>query len=147
MKTTARLFVLLLLAGLALSACGESSLTREAHPTTLAGTAWRVVSINGRPPVARSEPTAAFGPANVTGSSGCNSYGGAYTYDPSTGSIAFKDLMMTLMLCIEPARNDIETLFNQAINQATSASIDPQGRLVLSGPGGEIVLAVDAIPS
>ncbi len=147
MKTTVRMLALLLLAALALSACGESSLTREAHPTTLAGTAWRVVSVNGRPPVAGSEPTAAFGPANVTGSSGCNSYGGAYTYDPSTGSIAFKDLMMTLMLCVEPARNEVETLFNQAINAATSASIDPEGRLVLSGSGGEIVLTVDAVPA
>ena len=52
---------------------------------------------------------------------------------------------MTLMACAEPARNDIEALFTRAINQAATASIDPAGRLVLSGPGGEIVLAVDAV--
>ena len=144
---TVRLFVLLLLAGLSLAACSESNLTRDAHPTTLNGTVWRVVMVNGRSPVVRSEPTAAFGGATVTGSSGCNSYGGAYTYDPSTGAIKFQDLATTLMLCLEAGRNEIETAFNQAINQATSASIDPQGRLVLSGPGGELVFAVDAVPS
>jgi heat shock protein HslJ len=147
MKTTVRLFVLLLLAGLSLAACSEPNLTREAHPPTLNGTIWRVVTVNGRPPVVRSEPTAAFGDAMVTGSSGCNSYGGAYTYDPSTGAIKFQDLAMTLMLCMEPGRNEVETLFNQAINAATSASMDAQGRLVLSGPGGQIVFAVDAVPS
>ena len=147
MKTTVRMLVLLLLAGFSLAACSESNLTREAHPPTLNGTVWRVVTVNGRTPVVRSEPTAAFGDAKVTGSSGCNSYGGAYTYDPSTGAIRFQDLATTLMLCVEPARNEVEMLFNQAINAATSASIDPQGRLVLTGPGGEIVFAVDAVPS
>ncbi len=52
---------------------------------------------------------------------------------------------MTAMACAEPARNDIEGLFTQALNQAATASIDPQGRLVLSGPGGDIVLTVDAV--
>jgi heat shock protein HslJ len=109
------------------------------------GSAWRVVAVNGRPPIAGSEPTAVFAATDVKGSSGCNSYGGQYTYDPSSGSISFRDLAMTAMACIEPGRNDFEGIFTQAINQATSASIDPDGRLVLRGPGGEIVLTVDAI--
>jgi hypothetical protein len=54
---------------------------------------------------------------------------------------------MTKMLCAEPGRNDVEALFTQTITQVTTASMDPEGRLVLAGPGGEIVLAVDAIPS
>ena len=145
MKITLLAFVLF--AGLSLAACTESDLTREARPTTLAGTAWRVVTINGRAPVPGSEPTAIFAAADVKGSAGCNSYGGQYQYDGSSGAIAFRDLGMTAMACAEPARNDVEALFTQAINQAASASIDPEGRLVLSGPGGEIVLAVDAVGS
>jgi len=140
MKTPAVLLVVVLT--LLLSACGEADLTREAHPNALAGSAWRVVSVNGRPPIAGSEPTAVFTASSVQGSAGCNSYGGPYSYDAATGSIAFRDIAQTLVLCVEPARNDIEALFMRAINQASSASIDPEGRLVLSGPGGEIVLAV-----
>ncbi len=146
MKTPASLFLVVILT-LLLSACGESDLTREARPATLGGSAWRVVSVNGRPPIAGSEPTAVFAATEVKGSAGCNSYGGEYAYDPSTGAIAFRDLAMTAMACAEAARNDFEGNFTIAINKATSASIDPEGRLVLSGPGGEIVLAVDGVPS
>ncbi len=145
MRTVASFLVAVVVLALILAACGESDLSREARPTTLAASAWRVVAVNGRPPIAGSEPTAVFAAAEVKGSAGCNSYGGRYTYDPSTGAIAFQDLGMTLMACAEPARNDIEALFTRAINQAATASIDPAGRLVLSGPGGEIVLAVDAV--
>jgi heat shock protein HslJ len=144
MRSTPILLVVVL--ALFLAACGESDLIRESRPNTLAGSAWRVVSVNGRPPVAGSEPTAIFAATDVKGSAVCNSYGGQYAYDPSTGAIAFRDLAMTAMACVEPARNDVEGAFTLAINQATSASIDPGGRLVLAGPGGEIVLAVDAIP-
>jgi heat shock protein HslJ len=145
MTTTVRLLLLLVLAGLSLGAC--TPVVRESHPTTLAGTAWRVVAINGRPPVAGSEPTTSFAAAEVKGSAGCNSYGGRYAYDPSSGAIDFGDLAMTKMACADPGRNDVEALFTQTIAQVTTASIDPEGRLVLAGPGGEIVLAVDAIPS
>jgi heat shock protein HslJ len=145
MKST--VILLLVTLSILLSACAKSDLTREARPTTLAGSAWRVVSVNGRPPVAGSVPTAVFAATDVKGSAGCNSYGGQYAYDPSTGVIAFRDLGMTAMACAEPARNDFEGIFTQAINQARSASIDPDGRLVLSGPGGEIVLTVDAVGS
>lgn len=144
MKSTVLLLVSL---ALLLSACAESDLSREAHPTTLAGSAWRVVSVNGRPPIAGSEPTAVFAATSVQGSAGCNSYGGEYAYDPSTGAISFRDLGMTLMACVEPGRDDFEGIFTQAMNQARSVSIDPEGRLVLSGPGGEIVFAVDAVGS
>ena len=145
MNAPARL-MLLLVPLIALAACADSDLTRESHPTTLHGTAWRVVSVNGRPAVAGSEPTAIFAAGDVKGSGGCNSYGGRYAYEPSTGAIAFRDLAMTAMACLEPARNDFEMLFSQAITGAASASMDAQGRLVLSGPGGEIVFAVDAVP-
>jgi heat shock protein HslJ len=132
--------VLIAIAGLTLAACDGSDDIREGHPSTLNGTAWRAVTISDRQRVAGNEPTAVFGATNVNGSSGCNSYGGLYIYDPSTGAIALKDVAMTLMLCAEPARNVVESLFTQALNAATSASIDPEGRLVLSGPGGQVLL-------
>jgi heat shock protein HslJ len=145
--TSARLLLLIVLMGTSLAACAGSDLSREARPTTLTGTVWRVVAINGRPPAAGSEPTAAFAATEVKGSAGCNSYGGQYTYDPATGAIAFGNMAMTAMGCVEPGRGETEAMFTQAISQATAASIDPEGRLVLTGSGGEIVLAVDAVGS
>jgi heat shock protein HslJ len=142
MTWTTRLGLLIVLASLALGAC--TPVVRESRPTTLSGTVWRVVSINGRPPVIGSEPTAAFTAAEVEGSAGCNTYGGSYAYDTSSGLLTFGNLAMTKMAC-DAARNEVETRFTQAIAQVTSASIDPEGRLVLSGPAGEIVLTVDAV--
>jgi heat shock protein HslJ len=147
MRTTARLVLLVMLAGLALGACDDADLNREGHPNSLAGSGWHVVTINGRPPVSDSEPTAVFAAAEVKGSAGCNSYGATYSYDPSTGGIAFELMRMTAMGCLDPGRSEIEALFVQTIGQVTSASTDPQGRLVLSGQGGEIVLAVGAATS
>jgi heat shock protein HslJ len=141
------LLLVLLLACLSFAACDEADLTRDARPTTLAGTAWRVVSVNNHPPVVGSEPTAVFAADQLNGSAGCNSYGGQYTYDPSTGAIALRELSMTAMGCLEPGRSEFEGRFSNALTQATSASIDPAGRLVLTGPGGQIVLAVDAVSS
>ncbi len=89
----------------------------------------------------------AFSADQVKGSGGCNSYSGLYRYDPSTGAIAFDRVAMTAMACLEHARAAVEMAFGTAMTAATSASIDPQGRLVLTGPGGEILLAVDAVGS
>jgi heat shock protein HslJ len=144
MIMTTRLLPLIVLASLALGAC--TPVVRESRPTTLAGTAWRVVSVNGRPPVLGSEPTATFTATEVEGSAGCNTYGGIYAYDASSGLLAFGNLAMTKMAC-DAARNEVETRFTQAIAEVTSASIDPDGRLVLNGPAGEIVLTVDAVPA
>jgi heat shock protein HslJ len=137
----------LLLAVVALVACSgpaaPSDVSREGHPATLAGTAWRVVSVGGRVPAAAAVPTAMFAADRVTGSGGCNTYGGRYQYDPATGRIEMRDLGMTLMACADAPRNDFETAFFQAFGQANLVSVEAQGRMALSGPGGVIVLEAD----
>jgi len=114
-----------------------------AGPATLAGTSWRVVSVAGRAPIAVARPTASFSADRVTGSGGCNTYGGRYQYDPATGRIELRDLGMTAMACVEAPRNDFETVFVQALGQANLVSVDAQGRMALSGPGGLIVFERD----
>ena len=82
-----------------------------------------------------------FGADQVRGSGSCNSYGGAYRFDSATGQIEFQNLGMTAMACAEQARNEYEGVFSAALVRASSASFDSDGRLVLSGPAGRIVLA------
>ena len=129
--------------------CGPSEptgLIRVGRPWTLVGTAWRAVKIDGRAPVVRREPTVVFAAARVTGTAGCNQYGGSYAYDGSSGRIRFTEMAMTAMGC-EAAINEIETAFSQALVASETASIDETGRLVLSGPAGQIVLSVDGQPA
>jgi heat shock protein HslJ len=136
--------LLLLVALLVATACAgpDPSLTPPgAHPASLAGQAWVVVSVTGRSPIAGSEPTIAFTPTGVSGSAGCNHYGGTYRYDPGSGALAFGDLSMTAMACADDARNAFETAFTVALERVNAASFDEVGHLLLSGSGGVIVLA------
>jgi heat shock protein HslJ len=112
-------------------------------PATLVGTSWRVVNVAGRAPVAAARPTAMFTADRVTGSGGCNTYGGRYRYDPATGRIEFGEMGMTAMACLEAPRNDFETAYVQTLAQANLVTVDAQGVLTLSGPGGVIVLELD----
>ena len=113
------------------------------HPD-LAGTAWRAISVAGRPAPAASGPTIAFKKDQATGSGGCNHFGGGYTYERATGRIGFQMLGMTAMACAEAARMDVETAFIQILGAATTAAVDEQGRLGISAPTGLIVFVRDA---
>ena len=98
--------------------------------------AWQAVTVAGQPVVVGHEPTATFRGTEVTGTTGCNSYGGSYTY--ADGKIAFGPLRMTLMACIGPI-GEVEGRFTQAMSGATTATTDAEGRLIIDGTGGSIV--------
>jgi heat shock protein HslJ len=134
------------LGALLLGACAEGNSSREAHPSTLAGGAWRAVEINDRPTVAGNEPTLRFQGDHATGETGCNFYDGDYSYDPSTGQIAINQTAMSAVGC-EPALGEIEAAYVDALAKVSSASIDPEGHLILSGGGVELLFGVDAIPA
>ena len=141
--------VLLIFLLVFLAACADeppaSPPGADGRPPTLVGTAWRVVSVGGRQPVIGREATLAFDAARVTGSGGCNSFGGSYRYDPASGAIGFADLGMTAMACAEQPINDLEGAFMQTITGASLVSVDDRGLLVLSGPGGQVFLAPAAL--
>jgi len=112
------------------------------HPATLAGTSWTVVSVNGRAPVAGFEPSVTFGAASVTGSDGCNQFGGTFHYEGSSGRLVVERAMaITEMAC---ARRDLASqgAFLQALVAATDAFLEAPGRLILNGARGPLVLVV-----
>jgi heat shock protein HslJ len=103
------------------------------------------MSVDGRTPVPAAKPTVVFTATEVGGESGCNHYGGQYRYDGATGRIAFDQLRMTAMACAEAARNTFETLFTQALGQGELVSSATNGRIVISGPAGRILLAAEPL--
>jgi heat shock protein HslJ len=130
--------LLVLLAVLAV-ACTDADVTGPPGASSLAGSGWRAITVSGAAPVAGREPTLLFADgAQVNGNTGCNSFFGGYAY--AEGRITFRNVGMTLMGC-DDAVGSVEAAFTKALNAATSASIDDGGRLLLSGPGGEILLA------
>lgn len=138
-----RAFLTLLVLAALVAACGpgaEMSATPGA-PSTLAGTAWRAVSVSGAAPVAGREPTLAFSADKISGSTGCNQFFGGYTY--ADGTIKMENVGMTLMAC-DDAVGTVEAAYTKALNGATTVTIDDGGQLLLSGTGGELLFAPDA---
>ena len=135
--------VTLALVALLVAACGGSSGSASPSdvtpPATLAGTHWGVVSLAGRPSVPASTPFIGFTADRAQGTGGCNQFGGSYTYDPTTGTLAFGDLMMTLMGCLGP-QGDFETVLFAALQGPLQVTQTPDN-LFLDGPKGRIVLA------
>ena len=139
-----RLLALVVLAAVLALGCfapGEPPPSGSPRPSTLVGTGWRVVAINGRAPVPGREPTLAFEADRVGGSGGCNQFGADYRYDASSGTFQTDDAAMTAMACAERAVNEFEVVFMVALPKTTTAGLDTTGRLILLGPGTEIVLA------
>lgn len=106
----------------------------------LDGTGWRVLHVGGVAPEAGSEPTIAFQGDEISGSTGCNEYGGPVAIDGLT--IQIDDPTMTLRLCEGPV-GTMETAFLAALRGAEELVV--QGaNLLIRGSGGEILLRPDA---
>ena len=122
-------------------AVGPSASPPPGAISTLAGTSWIVVSVNGHSPLAgAASPTLAFDAGTIKGFFGCNQGGGRYRLDYATGQFEVRDLAETAMGCRQPGVTEFESVLVQVLGGATQATLDPTGQLILSGPGGRIVL-------
>jgi heat shock protein HslJ len=134
----------LLAMAVAVAGCGGEPDPSGSPPAgslaTLAGSSWAVVSVNGRPPIPGHVPTVAFESERISGSGGCNQFGGRYQLDPATGRFATVEIGSTLMGCLAAGVSDFEAMFVQALGGATQVALDPAGQLVLSGPSGRVIL-------
>jgi heat shock protein HslJ len=116
-----------LLAVFALAGCAITS--RDAT-IDLPGTSWVLVELDGAAPVGETAPTIAFDDqGGVSGTGGCNSYNGEVTIDGS--DLTFSPLATTQMFCGEDGVSDQEQAFLTAVQEATSYTVDNEGRLVL----------------
>ena len=64
------------------------------------GREWVLTDLNGGALLIEHRPTILFEDGQVSGSTGCNSYGGTYQIDGR--SIGFKDIYQTEMACLDP---------------------------------------------
>ncbi|HEX2754546.1 MAG TPA: META domain-containing protein [Candidatus Limnocylindrales bacterium] len=141
------LIVLLAIVG-AISGCGSDGPPTGSAPGSppdgplpaLAGTAWIVISVNGRSPIAGAVPTIVFDAARASGFGGCNQFGGSYQFDATSGRFVVHEIAATAMGCLQAGVGDFETAFMTALGGSTQAGLDPTGQLILSGPAARIVL-------
>lgn len=103
----------------------------------LEGGDWQVIDLAGVPLADGALVTLGFSQPDGFHGRACNSYRGSYTLND--GSIAFGKAAATMMACPEPMASQEHALF-RAFEQARQASIDADGRLVLSDAAGTIIL-------
>jgi heat shock protein HslJ len=130
-----RLLVALLL-GLLVARCGATPPTAQ-EPVVLEGTSWRAVLVAGRQPPVGAEPRLTFEVAGkVSGTDGCNHFGGVL--QPEGTGFRAEELGGTLMLCEDPVMQVAQPFLAILGDVERVAMAD--GRLVLAGPAGEMVL-------
>ncbi len=92
------------------------------------------------PVIPDTQVTLSFdGTEEVTGFTGCNSYGGTYTSEPD-GTLVFGEMHQTTILCEEPGVMDQEEAFMEALRLAEEYEV-VDGYLYISGAGGLLVFS------
>lgn len=87
------LIIAVLLSFLVLGGC------RQINQNELEGTAWLLTEMNGTQPISETELTIEFTEQEVSGSAGCNHFGGTYTI--KSEKIQFDSVFNTEMACVE----------------------------------------------
>jgi heat shock protein HslJ len=95
---------------------------------------WRLVSIDGQPPLAGTEPTITFEAGQVSGTTGCNSFFGSYQVNGSNISVGV--LGSTAMAC-EPPLSEQEARIIERVGAAEAIEL-ADGELQLVGPAGSL---------
>jgi heat shock protein HslJ len=130
-----KLLSLIILSTLLLSACGSMG------KNPLNGTSWRLTSLGNMGLVPGAHITLAFKDGQVSGNSGCNSYGGEYQVKGD--QIKFKQMVSTLMACADPAMMEQESLFLQFMGDAQGFELTDR-QLQIFRSDGEALIFVPA---
>ncbi|MBA4375792.1 MAG: hypothetical protein C0401_06425, partial [Anaerolinea sp.] len=92
MKATKLFIIIVIAAGLILTACTSTP--------ALTNTQWRLSTYGDQLALPNPDVTLNFTEDRISGSDGCNSYGGSYTTDGSNFKVD-SDMVSTLMACDE----------------------------------------------
>lgn len=144
MKTKILLFAYLavaLMLPLTLTACGVGGAAGSA--ASLEGE-WTLLTLNGAPLLTGSTINATFEDGKITGYSGCNSYGGAYTVKGS--GLQFREIAITLVACLQDGVMDQEQAYMKALSNVTKFRLDGN-RLELLDKSGTMLLAYERLES
>ena len=127
------LLISLTLIAIMLSACGSFG------GDSLDGTSWKLIAIGNSSPVVGSTLTLAFENGQVSGHSGCNSFGG--TYKISGDKLQFDQMMSTMMACVDQSLMEQESAFMKFLDDAQSFEI-VDGQLHVYRSSGDALIFV-----
>lgn len=126
---------LLVAVAFVLGACSGSS------TNDLAGTVWEVVSLSGSDLLPGTTITLEFTDEEVSGSAGCNHYGGSYQISGS--NLTFSEIFQTEMACPEPPGVlEQEGNYLAALNIADSFQVIGNRLELRTEEGGQLLLSL-----
>jgi len=131
----------LLLVALAVAAAAVGAGSGFARPGTLTGKAWVAATLFGKPPLPGTELTSEFtASGSVSGTAGCNRYGGTFT--SSGRSLRISSISSTQMACAARIMTQ-ETAFLKALAVTRSYAISGT-TLTLRDAAGRPLLTFEA---
>jgi len=118
-----------------LVACGGSD------ANALRNTAWELESLAGNAVLSGTTITIEFSDDQVSGSAGCNQYGGSH--QAGKNSLSVSDVFATEMGCLEPEGVlEQETTYLTALRGATSYQITADRLEMFDEAGGQVLVFV-----
>jgi heat shock protein HslJ len=134
--------VVLTVGGRKLRGCGgETAASSAPAQSTLLEGAWTIQAVAGRRPVTGTHPEVRFQGTRISGSTGCNNFGGAFRFD--RGHLTTGALISTRRAC-EPAANVQEQTVLKLLGQRLSVSRNRAGKLVMTGRSAQTLVLVRA---
>jgi heat shock protein HslJ len=126
------------LAAVLLAGCATTS---PPPPSSSLIGAWVVSDIGGAGVVGRAPLTVEFDETSrVSGSSGCNRYTGAYSYDAVSGALTMTPLGVTRRACLDPALNAQEQAMIAALEGARRTETLDGGAVALVSDTGRLTM-------
>jgi heat shock protein HslJ len=124
--------------GKTVKGCGGAILP----PTELTGTSWIFVSIGGAPVAADRPAELQFEGDRMSGSAGCNRFGGSYKV--ADGLLTTGPLISTMMACSDPEMEQ-ERAFFDLMDAPVGITFPADGTMVLTGKNGRTAVFKRAI--
>ena len=134
MKKLIGLILLAVLATLLLADCSSAP--------SLDNTQWSLTRLAGVPVTSLSSVTLKLDSGELSGSDGCNTYGGSYTSRGSSFKVG-TDIFSTLMACEEPLMTQ-SSMFYTALNRVEAFNLEGR-KLTLMDAGGTAVLEFESL--
>jgi heat shock protein HslJ len=116
--------------GLAAVGCGGGG----GEAVSLEGTSWVLESMAGTPVLEGVGVTVSFTGSEVSGSGGCNLYGGTYELEGEAISIG-EQLASTLRACLEEGRMEQESAYLGALASAERVKIEGETLVIETAAG------------
>lgn len=120
------------------AACGSDESAGATDSAAVEANTWTLEELAGEPVPAGVEVTLDFDGERISGTGGCNQYGGDATFEDGTVTVA-TEIMSTQMACEDPAA-DVEGRYLEALPRAAGFVVEDTTLRVSDADDGSLLV-------